>query len=81
MQRIKYSSTLYFDKMLIMLDINEFVRNKVFLIALLGCKMYGFVSSTAALAEIWSLSAISYDRLNTIMYPLNRAKRLKKYQV
>ena len=46
-----------------------------------GCKIYGFVSSTAALAEIWSLAAISYDRLQTILYPLNNLKRIKKSQV
>ena len=63
-----------------MLDIKLQGSENLFIV-FLGCKMYGFVSSTAALAEIWSLSAISYDRLNTIMYPLNRAKRLKKYQV
>ena len=46
-----------------------------------GCKIYGFVTSTAALAEIWSLSAVSYDRLLTILYPLNNSKRIKKSQV
>ena len=46
-----------------------------------GCKIYGFVTSTAALAEIWSLSAVSYDRLLTILYPLNNSKRIKKTQV
>lgn len=45
-----------------------------------GCKIYGFVSSSAALAEIWSLASISFDRFLTILYPLNTQKRIKRSQ-
>ena len=46
-----------------------------------GCQVYGFVSTVAALAEIWSLAAVSCDRLQAILYPLDKHKRITKLQV
>ena len=48
---------------------------------ILGCNAYGFVSSVAALAEIWSLSAVSFDRLQAIYHPLDAGRRIKTSQV
>ena len=39
------------------------------------------VSTVAALAEIWSLAAVSCDRLQAILYPLDKHKRITKLQV
>ena len=43
----------------------------------IGCKVYGFWSTIGALAEIWSLAAVSWDRYNAVFYPFNEAKRIK----
>ena len=43
----------------------------------IGCKIYGFWSTIGALAEIWSLAAVSWDRYNAVFYPFNEAKRIK----
>ena len=51
------------------------------LIELSGCQIYGFNSSVAALAEIWSLAAVSYDRSRAIYHPLDNEKRITKKQV
>ena len=47
----------------------------------LGCQIYGFNASVAALAEIWSLAAVSYDRLIAINHPLQTGKRITKSRV
>ena len=47
----------------------------------IGCKLSGFVGSVASLAEIWSLSAVSFDRFKGVLYPLNNEKRITKSQV
>lgn len=47
----------------------------------LGCKIYGFVASTAALAEIWTLSLVSIDRCQAIFHPLEARKRMSSVQV
>ena len=46
-----------------------------------GCKVYGFAGSVAALAEIWSLVAVSWDRAQAINDPLDTSTRLRKSQV
>ena len=46
-----------------------------------GCQIYGFNVSVAALAEIWSLAAVSYDRLIAIYHPLQTGKRITKSRV
>ena len=46
-----------------------------------GCRASGFLSTTAALAEVWSLAAVSLDRLLSIYYPLDKRKRITKSQV
>ena len=46
-----------------------------------GCQYYGFASTLAALAEIWSLAAVSCDRLQAIFHPLDSHKRITKFQV
>ncbi len=43
--------------------------------------MYGFVSSTGALAEIWSLTAIAVDRMLAVHFPFNPTKHLNRTQV
>ena len=43
--------------------------------------MYGFFATISALAEIWSLTAVSLDRLQAINNPLNAQKRTTKSQV
>ena len=43
--------------------------------------MSGFLGSVAALAEIWSLAAVSFDRFKGIHYPLDNQKRTTKVQV
>ena len=49
--------------------------------SLAGCQYYGFTSTLAALAEIWSLAAVSCDRLQAIFNPLDSQKRITKSQV
>ena len=51
------------------------------LIDVLGCDFYGFNASVAALAEIWSLAFVSFDRFLAIYFPLDRRKRITKSQV
>ena len=46
-----------------------------------GCRASGFFSTTGALAEVWSLAAVSLDRLLSIYYPLDKRKRITKSQV
>ena len=46
-----------------------------------GCDFYGFNASVAALAEIWSLAFVSFDRFLAIYFPLDRRKRITKSQV
>ena len=46
-----------------------------------GCQIYGFTATISSLAEIWSLTAVSVDRLQSIMNPLNAQKRISKSQV
>ena len=46
-----------------------------------GCNAYGFWSTVGALAEIWSLAAVSRDRYNAVFYPFNDAKRMTRPQV
>ena len=46
-----------------------------------GCNINGFVGSVAALSEIWSLSAVSFDRFKCVHNPLNRSKRIKTSEV
>ena len=46
-----------------------------------GCDAYGFWSTVGALAEIWSLAAVSRDRYNAVFYPFNDAKRMTRPQV
>jgi len=48
---------------------------------IVGCRASGFLSTTAALAEVWSLAAVSLDRLLSIYYPLDKRKRITKSQV
>ena len=52
-----------------------------YILKLAGCQFYGFNASVAALAEIWSLTFVSFDRLSAIYYPLDRRKRITKSQV
>ena len=46
-----------------------------------GCQIYGFFGTVSALAEIWSLTAVSIDRLQAIINPLDAHKRISKSQV
>ena len=46
-----------------------------------GCQIYGFTATISSLAEIWSLTAVSVDRLQAILNPLNAQKRISKSQV
>ena len=46
-----------------------------------GCNVNGFIGSVAALSEIWSLSAVSFDRFKCVHNPLNRSKRIKTSEV
>ena len=46
-----------------------------------GCEIYGFNSTVGALAEIWSLAAVNWDRYQAIFNPLDRDKRITKSQV
>ena len=46
-----------------------------------GCQLYGFFGTTGALAEIWSLCAITLDRAQAIIHPLDTNKRLNTSQV
>ena len=48
---------------------------------IIGCYVYGVISTTAALAEVWSLAAVSLDRALAIYHPLNPYKRFTKSQV
>ena len=61
--------------------LNRMNKLIVSLIKLSGCQIYGFNSSVAALAEIWSLAAVSYDRSRAIYHPLDNEKRITKKQV
>ena len=47
----------------------------------IGCKFYGFVTSIAALTEIWTLTLVSVDRCQAIFYPLETKKRMTSVQV
>jgi hypothetical protein len=47
----------------------------------LGCQLYGFFGTAGALAEIWSLCAITLDRSQAILHPLDTNKRLNTSQV
>ena len=51
------------------------------IITMIGCYVYGVISTTAALAEVWSLAAVSLDRALAIYHPLNPYKRFTKSQV
>ena len=51
------------------------------IITTIGCYVYGVISTTAALAEVWSLAAVSLDRALAIYHPLNPNKRFTKSQV
>ena len=51
------------------------------IITMIGCYVYGVISTTAALAEVWSLAAVSLDRALAIYHPLNPNKRFTKSQV
>ena len=51
------------------------------LFLLSGCEIYGFNSTVGALAEIWSLAAVNWDRYQAIFNPLDRDKRITKSQV
>ena len=46
-----------------------------------GCNVNGFTGSVAALSEIWSLSAVSFDRFKCVHNPLNRSKQIKTSEV
>ena len=50
-------------------------------LALIGCKVYAFITSTAALAEIWTLTLVSVDRCQAIFHPLETKKRMTSVQV
>ena len=60
---------------------NKIIHSPLCISYFSGCKVYGFVSTVAALAEIWSLAAVSCDRLQAILYPLDKHKRITKLQV
>jgi len=47
----------------------------------IGCKVYAFITSTAALAEIWTLTLVSVDRCQAIFHPLETKKRMTSVQV
>ena len=49
--------------------------------SILGCQASGFLGSVAALAQIWSIAAVSYDRFKGIHYPLDSQKRMTNTQV
>ena len=51
------------------------------IVTMIGCYVYGVISTTAALAEVWSLAAVSLDRALAIYHPLNPYKRFTKSQV
>ena len=51
------------------------------MLQILGCQTSGFLGSVAALAEIWSLAAVSFDRFKGIHYPLDNQKRTTNTQV
>ena len=55
--------------------------NVLYISFMKGCYMYGFFATISALAEIWSLTAVSFDRLQAINNPLNAQKRISKSQV
>ena len=42
---------------------------------------FGFLGSVAALSEIWSLSAVSFDRFKCVHHPLDAEKRITKSEV
>ena len=46
-----------------------------------GCKIYGTISSMAALAEIWTLTIVSVDRAQAIFHPIETKKRMRSGQV
>ena len=46
-----------------------------------GCNISGFVGSIAALSEILSLTAVSFDRFLVTNNPLNVQKQFSKAQV
>ena len=46
-----------------------------------GCQVSGFFGSVAALAQIWSIAAVSYDRCRGIHNPLSTHKRTTNAQV
>lgn len=46
-----------------------------------GCKIYGTLSSMAALAEIWTLTIVSIDRAQAIFHPIDTKKRMSSAQV
>ena len=48
---------------------------------IIGCQIYGFFASAAAFAEIWSLAAVSGDRFQAILHPLDKHKRISKSMV
>ena len=47
----------------------------------IGCQVSGFFGSVAALSEIWSLAAVSFDRFKGIHSPLDNQKRTTNAQV
>ena len=53
----------------------------ILLLVLAGCEATGFIGSVGAFAEIWSLTAVSYDRFLATNYPLQTWKRINKSQV
>lgn len=46
-----------------------------------GCKIYGCISTIAALAEIWTLTLVSVDRFQAIFHPLETKKRMSSVKV
>ena len=47
----------------------------------IGCQVYGSISTFAALVEIWTLSLVSIERAQAIIYPMDMQKRFSSLQV
>ena len=74
-----FSSSDSFESLFV--RIQYFLSYVLMIMTFTGCNINGFVGSVAALSEIWSLSAVSFDRFKCVHNPLNRSKRIKTSEV
>ena len=82
------------NKLLISLTVSDFfilvtshvvtVQNLLgdgLLFGMIGCQIYGSLSTFSALVEIWTLTLVSIDRAQAIINPIDMQKRISSFQV